>query len=183
MNLLILKDNRVDVLPEALLIPEFEAIWKRDKTIKKEYALRDFAYIYFLCDYNSVYQAYSKDTREDKIRKDLGKDRAMKISKECKVAIEKYKELQNTPSMRFLEAAKDALEAMTGYFKDVNFAERTKNGIPVYKATDVTRCLKDAGGVMKSIDDLREKVKKEIGEDTRIKGGGEAGLMEDPKSL
>ena len=179
MNLLILKNNKIEINPETLLIKEFKAIWDSDPGKKKEFALRELAYIYFLCDYNSVYQSYSKDERSKKIRSDLSKgDRAIKLTKFCDAGIKKYEELQDTPSMQFLESAKDALASMTEYFKGVDFTKMDKNGKFVYNVVEVTRCLKDAGGVMESIEKLKEKVKTEIYEKVAVRGKSDIGFFE-----
>lgn len=179
MNLLTLKNNKVEVSPEALMIPEFKSLWSLDSTSTKANALKQLAYVYFLCDYNSVYQSFPKDKRSDKIRQDLGHGNGkIRLRRGCRKAIEKYEELQNTPSMKFLESARDALEAMTEYFNNIDFNERDSKGNPVYKATEVTRCLKDAGGMIESIQKLKEKVKTEIYEKVMARGKTEINPFE-----
>ncbi len=177
MNLLKIDHSKKLVIsPEALAIPEFSAIWKRDRSVKKENAINELSYIYYLIDYASIYLAYPADVRDKQIRKDLN---IKKLSKDLKAGISKYRELQKTPSMRFLTSARDALEAMTKYFEMIDFEERTVNGAPVYKATDVTRCLKDCGGIQDSLDKLKEKVKNELYEKGSTKGGGEVNPFEE----
>ena len=55
MKLLDLKNSRVVISPEALLIPEFQKIWEKDKSKDKEKALKELSYVYFICDYKSHY--------------------------------------------------------------------------------------------------------------------------------
>ena len=171
MNLFEFKENKVSVTPEALFIPEFAAVWDRDTSSRKEYALRELAYVYFLCDYNSVYQAYPEDVREEKIRKDLSDGtRRIKLSMYCESAVKRYKELQNTPTMEFLESVKKAMDKMTGYFNSVDFKERDLKGVPIYKPEIVTRCAKEAGSIVDSIDKLKKKVKLEVYESNLARG-------------
>lgn len=178
MNLLQIKENKIIPTPEALAIPEFNAIWLDDDKLKKELALRHFAYIYFLCDFNSVYQSYPREKRDEKIRKDLGNGKMFKISRKCKKGVEKYEELQKTFTMEFLESVKSAQNAMTEYFKKVNFAERDVKGQAVYKPTEVTKCMKDAGDIVESLEKLKEKVKTEIYEKDLARGQSEVGHFE-----
>ena len=49
------KERNVIVSPEALLIPEFEEIYKRDKSKDKAKAIKELSYIYFISDYKSPY--------------------------------------------------------------------------------------------------------------------------------
>jgi hypothetical protein len=174
MNLLSLDSNKeLTINPAALSIPEFAAIWKHDTSPKKELAIKYLSYIYFLCDYSSVYQSYLIEEREDTLRKDFD---IRQISVVLRAGVEKYRILQSTPALRFLESAIEALEATTDYFSNVNYDP--DNGKPLYKLKEVTSGLKDASGIMDSLESLHEKVKKELQSDTRIRGGGSAGAFE-----
>jgi len=173
MNLFKIENGKVTVTPEALLIKAFADIWNRDNSAKKEFAIRELGYIYFMCDYNSVYQSYPEEERKERLRNDLSKhdsNRIIKLSKYCEAGIKKYKELQNTPTMDFLESVKNAMVNMTDYFNNVNFKERDSKGVPIYKPEIVTRCAKDAGGIVDSIDKLKAKIKVEIYESDMARG-------------
>jgi len=176
MNLLSLDNhNNLLITPEALAIPEFEAIWKGDSSSKKELAIKRLSYVYFLCDYSSVYQSYLPKDREKTLKKDFDVE---KVDSDLSAAIKKYRLLQSTPALRFLESAIDALEATTDYFKTVDYGERDNQGKPVFKVKEVTGSLKDASGIMDSLEGLYEKVKKELQSEARIRGGGKAGAFE-----
>ena len=175
LNLLYIdRSNKLSVLAETLAIPEFAVIWKRDTSKNKDTAFREFSYIYFLCDYNSTYLSYSYKERSEKLLKDF----KVKISDEITSAIKKYEELQQTPSMRFLKAATNALESMEGYFEDIDFAERDKHGKPIYSPVEVSRCLKDCGGIMDSLEKLSDKVRSEINSQMITRGGAAVNIFE-----
>lgn len=181
MNLLALdQNNNIIITPEALMIMEFSAIWENDKSVKKEGARRDLAYIYFSCDYNSVYQSYPPEQRGKQLKRDL---KINKLSGRTIEGVKKYKELQKTPTLRFLEGSIAALEATTKYFNRVDYSKKDDKGALLYKITDVTRCLKDAGGVIESLEKIKEKVKKELQSEARIRGGGSVGSFEDPPKI
>ena len=49
-----LKGGQVVLNAESLAIPIFNKIWKRDRTKAKDQANKDVAYIFFMCDFNSL---------------------------------------------------------------------------------------------------------------------------------
>ena len=177
MELLVLDtNNKVSIAPAALMIPEFAIIWKNDFSPAKEFALRDLAYIYFICDYNSVYRSYDPDKREKQLKRDLG---IRKLSAQTRKGVEKYKELQDTPSIRFLESGYKVMEETMKYFNNVNYAKTDNNGAIMYKVGEVLKCLKDVSGTMDTIDGLLQKAKTESQAKDRIRGGGDTGAFED----
>ena len=46
------------------MIKEFKKIWNRDRSTKKDKALKELAYIYHSGDYQSIYRNYHIDTRD-----------------------------------------------------------------------------------------------------------------------
>ena len=71
MNLFTVENQRVTASPEALTIKEFKALWDRDSSKHKETAIEEFAYVFFMSDYKSVYMAYDTAAREQKIIGDV----------------------------------------------------------------------------------------------------------------
>ena len=64
-------DGQVSISPSSLAIPEFKAIWKRDKTKGKSDAYCELCFIYFMCDYKSEYRNYPAHEKEGNIKKDF----------------------------------------------------------------------------------------------------------------
>ena len=103
MKLFDLKNSRVIISPEALLIPEFERLWRRDTSKNKEKALKELSYVYFTCDYKSPYlTSMVRDKVRLVVAKDFMKDTKSRPDPGMEEAIEKYKDLQVTASMRLL---------------------------------------------------------------------------------
>lgn len=166
------------VIPRSatLLVKEFKAIWdKKDK----EQALKELAFVYYLTDYKSVYMSTDPSERESIIIEDLGLSTKWKQDKLIQDAIKKYKQLQETPTMRLLQSAQEALEQLVQFFKTVNLSERDKSGKPVHKPSDITRAMSETAKVAEALDKLSERVKKELDIKGRVQGGGEVGLYED----
>jgi len=98
-----------------------------------------------------------------------------------RVAMEKYKELQRTPSMSLLDAAQRTVHNLTDYLESVDLNERDKNNRPVYKPSDVTSALKAIGGIVDSLRVVTETVQKEISESGSLRGQRRKGNREDPR--
>lgn len=167
------------ITAEALLIPEFKALYTRDKTKDKIRATKEIAYIYFSVDYKSIYLSYTKDVREERLNEDFMEDRIYKPDKLVVEAMKKYDELQQTPTMNFLKAARHAMQETENYFMNIDYSERDLRGNAVYKGTEITKMLKDCSGIKDSLDKLLEAVRKEVASDGGTqRGGGSGGIYE-----
>ena len=155
-----LKDRKVTFSPQALLIPELKLIWDTDETEDKVEAIKKLSYIYFLCDYKSPY--------------------VLSVPPEL-AAIDKYKQLQKTPSMGLLEAATITIHKLSDYLTHVDLNERDKSGKPVYKPSDVTNSLKSMGGIVESVAKVQEQIEKETVQKGILRGQRKKGNREDPR--
>lgn len=181
MKLLDLKNSSVVVSPEALMVPEFKDIWEGDESESKEKALKELAYIYFTCDYKSPYlRSMGRDKVRLVVAKDFMKDSAYKPGPKIEKAIEKYKDLQTTPSMRLLEASIRTIHNLTNYLETVDLQERDKSNKPIYKPTDVTNSLKSIGGIVESLNKVQEQVEREQTTKGTLRGQRQKGNREDP---
>ena len=164
--------------PETLLIPEFKLLWESDKTKDKKTAINKLAYIYYSTDYKSIYLAYTKDVREERLGEDFMNDSKYKPDKDILNACKKYEELQQTPTMNFLKAARHAMQCTEDYFMNIDYSERDNKNNAVYKGTDVTKMLRDCAGIKDSLDKLEIAVKKEQSNGNTARGGGQGGYFE-----
>jgi hypothetical protein len=181
MKLLELKNSKVIIAPEALMIPEFKNLWEKDTSEDKEKALKDLSYIYFTCDYKSPYlTSMGKERVRLAVAKDFMKDSSYKPTVEIEDAMHKYKSLQFTPSMKLLEASIATIYNLTDYLENVDLQERDKNGRPIYKPTDVTNSLKSIGGIVESLNKVREQVEREQTTKGTLRGQRQKGNREDP---
>ena len=162
MAVFTIENNTVKISPEMLLIPEFNDIWERDKSKDKGRAYKELSFIYFLSDYKSVYTAYSPEEREDKIKQDFIRDPSWVRDEIVDKAINKYEELQETPSLRLLKSARIASDKLSSFF-------RTQD--PEHKF--YTSNLEKLSKIIESIDKLEERVKKEETSSSRVRGGGD----------
>lgn len=178
MKLFEIQNNFPVVTTECLMIEPFKTIWKRDKSKNKDKAYGELQYVYFSSDFKSLYLAFDKDIREERLIDDFIKDKKWKPDQFVKDAIKKYKEFQNTPTMRFLQANQDAMESMAEYFSNIDW-DQEFNGKAKYDITKVSGAVKQAGGIIDNIEKLKEKVAKEQSlSSTKARGDSVGGIME-----
>jgi hypothetical protein len=177
VNLFELEHNKVAVSAEALLIKEFKDVWSRDTSRTKDNALEEFAYIYYLIDYKSVYKQYDESARSSKIIADVISKKGWKPDKLIENACQKYDELQQTPSMGLLRDAETALDKIRSYFRTVDVTEDDTGKVTATLISNVEKL----GNLIKGLSSLREIVEKEMSEVMRVRGGGKMSLREMPK--
>ncbi len=182
MTLFDFKDRNVIIKPEALLVPEFQALWKRDKTKEKLRATRELSYIYFIADYRSPYRtSLTPNSLESTVASDFMKDPKFKPDPLMGEALKKYQLLQRTPTMGLLASAVTTVHKLTDYLEAVDLNERDKNDKPIYKPSDVTNALKSIGGIVDSLNMVRDSIEKEITKATSIRCQRRKGNREDPR--
>lgn len=177
MNLFTVDNNRVTFSPEALLVKEFKALWDRDNSKHKELATEELAYVFYMSDYKSAYLAYDSDARENKVTNDVVTKKGWKPDDKVQSAMEKYSELQETPSMGLLKDAETALDKIRYYFQHVDVTMDTEGAITKTLIANVEKL----GGVIKGLSSLRDMVDKEVSESMRVRGSGKLGMRETPK--
>ena len=176
-----LKDRKVVVSPEALLIPEFKEIYSRDKSKDKANAIQQLPYVYFISDYKSPYVSSLSPTALSKVvAKDFMKDEDYEPDSKVLAAIDKYKELQKTPSMLLLNASLQTVHNLTDYLQNVDLQERDKHDKPIYKPSDVTNSLSKIGAIVDSLNKVKANVEREIIETATLRGQRKKGNREDP---
>lgn len=175
-------NNKVVLNPQSLNIPEFKAIWDRDKSKLKGNATKEISYIVYLYDesIDNPYRAYKDEEREQIILKDFMGSEWVPDELILK-AIEKFKDLKQTTNSRLLRSAKKAADKLSEYFDSVDFNVRDSSGRPVFSSRDLASNLKEVAGIVKSLNMLEEMVRKEQMESSNIRGGGDIGLYEIPR--
>jgi hypothetical protein len=101
------EDLQLEVLPETVLIPEFKDIIKKNKTV--DGAKKDFAYIYHMANHDGPYSSYPIQERQQRLANDLYLDHTWVPDEYINKAIEKYKELNNSPSTKALTTIINAM--------------------------------------------------------------------------
>lgn len=148
-----LVNNNVIVNPEVLLVPQFSTIWSKDKSKDKSNAFRAFTYVYHMSDWNSPYANFPEKKKEEVVKTDLMGDSEYKPTEEVLEAIKKYKELQETPLQRLLQATKNKVDDIASYLESATIDD------------DNIKTIMDAFGkistTIANFDKLQQAVQKE----------------------
>jgi len=129
MKIFELKEGVVQVDPDVITVPEFLAVWNKDKTKNKDKAFLEFAFIYHMCDFNSPYSNFPVTKREVSVKEDVIGDKHWKPTKEVKAAVEKYKELSTTPKQRLYLSCKRKLDELAGFMDNTPVDDDTMKPI------------------------------------------------------
>lgn len=171
-----------------LLISEFKALLevnrnksKEDKTGKnKNRAFREFSYIYLFLDWESPYFNLPEQERHEAALLDSGLSDEEFNDPEFRAACSKYESIQmSNISMRMLKAAMTSVESVIYYLEHVDVNERNPlDGKPIIKTKDLIAEIKGCRDLVISIRELELQVKKELEQESGLRGGVEAGYYD-----
>ena len=164
--------------PEILLVKEFKALLERDNSSMKERITKELTYIYLAIDWKSPYNQYSEQERHEEAINDSGLSESEFNDPLFREACRKYRTLQDSnKSIKLLEAAKRAADQFIDYFDTiVDLNERDNNGKPIFQAEKVMKEMAQLHKVHEELVTLENEVKKELTEQSTIRGGGEDGF-------
>ena len=200
MRLLTVNEKfEVEIPGETLEIPEFKAVVNRIKKMKgdadgrlKLVAKKELAYIYHMKSNDGPYSSYEEKERHIRLSNDLFEDREWSADIVVKAAMDKFEELNRTPSSKFINTTLNMLhrtnaivDAMINQLEE-NLQEGkfktnviTKSGIVktgVQIMMDDIAALTKAGNeipkTIETLEKLEEKILKERQEKaSKVRGG------------
>lgn len=207
----------VDINKEWIsTIKEFKKILRRDRGSegdaegkKKLQATKEFTFIYHLVDYRSQFDNYSEADKEKQSASnaELPADFDYRKDEDLVLAIKRYHTLQDVPSLKMLNEAKEGLHTAHKVIRKIRTSletkieaaefdelttEENKQGKtiivdPVAKLTNSLKALmtltNEIGPAMKTIKDLTEQVKKELSEKESLRGNKMKGAREDQADM
>ena len=174
--------NKINLnTPEILLVKEFNALLNPERNKCKEdpkgvlglRAFREFTYIWLAICWKSVYADYSEQERHQEALKDAQLTEEEFNNPEFRAACRKFRQIQESSlSIKMLHAAQETVNKFIEYFNSVDPLERDEQtGKPVYKVKDIMAELSSLGKVHDELVDLEGRVKKELTEQSSVRGG------------
>lgn len=170
---------------EITLVKEFSDLMTNERNICKEdpkgqyklKAFREFSYIYLAIDWQSPYADFSEQERHTMALQDS------KLTEEefndplFRAACRKFKSLQeSTRSIRLLHAAQETVDKFIDYFHNIDPEERDpQTGKPIFKVKDIMAEISSLSKVQDELNTLEAMVKKEMAEQSQLRGGYEDG--------
>lgn len=173
--------------PWIALIPEFKAIYSRDKPnpsngqrIKKR-AIREFSFIYFMQDFGSPIRDWEPaEKRKEALAYCEMEEKD--VDEVVKAAMKKYEQLilEATRSIRTYRALLKVQDAMDDYFEKVDFTEQTKTGELRHSPEKVALQIKRMDETYDAIEKFEKRVERDLSHgSTGIRGTAVKGEKED----
>lgn len=177
-----LNDEQILTIKEfKVLLDENRNKTKNDKTGHlKERAFKEFTYLYLFIDWESPYFNIPEQERHEAALQDSNLTEEEFNDPMFKDACRKYDEIQNSAiSIRLLRSAMSSVETLIYYLQHVDLNERDPlNGKPIYKTKDLIAEIKGCKDVIIGLNELELQVKKEVDQDTGLRGNAEAGYYD-----
>ena len=182
MDIFKIENNIVIPTPEILLIEPFKILWDRDKTNKKEKAIKEFSYIEFMNSYKKTnpFIGYDSFNRHVKICEFVFNDKKYIPDDKVKDAIKFYNMLQDesSVSLRFYKSLVKGVDKLISFAETVDLSERDVKGSPVYTPNHITQITSKAYDTLKQLQLMKEKVEQELYESSKTRSNREINVFE-----
>lgn len=182
--------NRLEInKPEIFLIKEFADLADPKRNKCKEdpkgqnglRMFRELTYIYLALHWHSPYSDISQGERHEAALHDAQLTEEEYNDPIFREACRKFQELQNQDrSIRLLESARFAIDKIANYFININPEERDEiTGKPMFQVKNLIQEINSLNKLHDSLTTLEAQVKKELAEQSSIRGGAEDGYQPD----
>lgn len=172
------------------LIPEFRRLLARDKggpqdgsgRYKKQ-AMREFTYIFLMYDFRSPLENFSDIEREKEALR-MSELTKGKVESDGDIwdAIRMYKKLLEkvSPTLSTWRKMKTTVQTLEDYLENVDLNDRTDTGAKVHSIKEIQDGIKGMPSTHKSLIEMEDQVRKEMMDDSGLRGGATKGGDEDP---
>ena len=176
MRLLVYEGYNLTIDPMALALKPFKAIWVRDKTEKKERAISEIAYIYFMEDPRSDYQyIIDRDERSKAIKEGEGLKSTWQPDGTVKEAMKLYASFKTTSAL-LLE---DTRALVDGYRNKLRVLTSDMSELDVKDVKELGAIIKQVPSMVKDLDEAERAFAKEIAQSDKVRGAQEKSIYED----
>lgn len=176
MRLLTYEGYNITIDPMLLTLKPFKAIWVRDKTDKKDRAIQEISYVYFMEDPRSDYQfIIDRDERDKKIREDSGIKASWNPDGTVKEAMKLYSSFKTTSAL-LLE---DTRAMVDGYRNKLRELTANMSDLEVKEIKDIGTIIKQIPALVKDLDEAERTLAKEIAQSDKVRGTAEKSIYED----
>ena len=174
---------------DLVLLKEFKELLnpkrnkcKADPTGEKHLlADREFTYIYLAIAWKSPYANYSEQERHQAALNDSGLTEEEFNDPTFRAACRKFRALQDSNRyIRLLQSAQTLTDKIIDHFDNLNLEERDEQtGKYVNKVTDIQKEMENASKQIETLKMIESLVKKEMAQQSTIRGGAVEGFMPD----
>ena len=178
MKLLKYEGYKVVIEPELLTLKPFKQIWTRDKTVNKDKALAEIAFIYFMADPRSDYQ-YLVDDKErmEAIKEGEGLPPKWQPDKVVTEAMNFYMSFKPISAL-LLEDTRFMVDKYRKRLKAQEFDD-----LEIKDLKEVGALIKQIPPLVKDLDEAEKALNSEMKSSGKMRGSGEKTIFEDDLTL
>lgn len=178
MKLLKFEGYKVVIEPELLTLKPFKQIWQRDRTINKDKALAEIAFIYFMADPRSDYQ-YLVDDKErmEAIKEGEGLPPKWQPDKVVTEAMDFYMSFKPISAL-LLEDTRFMVDKYRKRLKAQEFDD-----LEIKDLKEVGALIKQIPPLVKDLDEAEKALNSEMKSSGKMRGSGEKTIFEDDLAL
>ena len=179
MKLFKYEGYQVVVSEEALLLKPFRDVYDKDPNDDKSGAMKELAYVYFMCDPRSDYQ-YIVDDEERHAAVIEGEGFAKSWKPNAKVlrAMEFYKSFKPMSAL-LLEDTRFAVDKLRRLLRDIDLSKVDDKGKPLYTLNTITSTIKQIPQLVKDLDEAEKAIESEMKTSGKMRGSGAKTIFED----
>ena len=176
------------VTPDLVLIKEFKDLLEPSRNKCKEdssglnhlRADKEFTYIYLAIDWKSPYSGFSNQEKHEAALQDAQLTEEEWNDPTFRAACRKYVALQDSNRyVRLLQASQEVTDKIIDYFQNIDLNSTDDQGKPLIKITDIQKAMDQSVKQIESLKQIEALVKKELTEQSQIRGGAVEGFMPD----
>ena len=178
MKLLKYEGYKVVIEPELLVLKPFKQIWTRDRTINKDRALAEIAFIYFMADPRSDYQ-YLVDEKErmEAIKEGEGLPSKWQPDRIVTEAMDFYMSFKPISAL-LLEDTRFMVDKYRKRLKAQEFDD-----LEIKDLKEVGALIKQIPPLVKDLDEAEKALNSEMKSSGKMRGSGEKTIFEDDLTL
>ena len=178
MKLLKYEGYKVVIEPELLTLKPFKQIWARDKTVNKDKALAEIAFIYFMTDPRSDYQYLVDDNeRMEAIKEGEGLPAKWQPDKVVTEAMNFYMSFKPISAL-LLEDARFMVDKYRKRLKAQEFDE-----LEIKDLKEAGALIKQIPSLVRDLNEAEKALNSEMRDSGRMRGQGEKTIFEDDLSI
>lgn len=178
MRLLTYEGYNITIDPMILVLKPFKQIWQRDKSKKKERAIQEIGYIYFMEDTRSDYQYITdREERSKQIKEGEGLTN-WKPDALVKDAQELYASFKSSSAL-LLEDTKYAVDKLRQQIRSIDLNATDDKGKPIYTLNVITSTIKQIPALVKDLEEAERALAKEIAQSDKARGNNTKSIYED----
>lgn len=171
---------KVVISEEALALKPFKQLWNRDRSINKDRAISELAYVYFMEDPASDYQyLVDREDRSNAIIEGEGLGNKWKPDKMVIEAMKFYASFKTTSAL-ILEDTRKVAENLRKALPALDITKEDDKGRPIYTIASITKAIRELNVLVKELAETERVIAKEMNEaNGRVRGQRAKTILED----